>query len=99
MDFHKLEQIVDNILTQLDGQNLNETPGFIENESDLDDRIGGGWNPSAERVAELIAKRVQSQINLHDPTCQERDLKVLWAQTTEAPGCIARYIMALPPIG
>ncbi|WP_432799029.1 6-pyruvoyl trahydropterin synthase family protein [Poriferisphaera sp. WC338] len=83
MDFHVLEKVVDEVLAAWDGKNLNKVEGFRDGDQ-------GAWNPSAERVAEMVAKRVDAKLREMD---KGEAARVLWAQTTEAPGCIARYRM------
>jgi 6-pyruvoyl-tetrahydropterin synthase len=73
MDFHELEKIVEAVLAPWHNQHLNDVPPFA-NEA---------INPSAERVAEQIARAVMKQlpsgVNLHE------------ASVGEAAGCMAIY--------
>ena len=77
MDFHKLEQIVDQNLTTVHNRNLNEVPPFA------DDRGNLAINPTAERVAAWLANQVQT----HLPP----DIKLVSVRIGEAPGCYATY--------
>ncbi len=68
-DFHSLERDLDDILGPFDNQDLNATPPF--------DRI----NPTAERVAEHVAKSMRSRL--------PEGVAIASVSVTEAPGCLA----------
>ena len=72
MDFHELERIVEGVLGPLGGQTLNDLAPFA------------GVNPSAERVAEHIYRRIALGM-------PER-VKLTRVTVTEAPGCRASYM-------
>ena len=71
MDFHELERTVAAVLDDLREANLNEHPAFS--------RV----NPTAERVAEHIHRKVASLL----PT----GVELSRVTVTEAPGCEAAY--------
>ena len=76
MDFHDLERMVDGLIGQVDGGNLNEVAPFAAG-GDL--RI----NPTAERVAWWLATEVQK--------CLPAGARLDHVSVGEAPGCIATY--------
>lgn len=71
MDFHELERIVDEVLGELDGRSLNEVDAFAK------------VNPSAERVAEHIYRRIAAVL--------PQGVTLRRVTVTEAPGCRASY--------
>lgn len=71
MDFHELQRIVDQAIAPLRGVTLNDSGQFASP------------NPSAERVAELLFKRIAAKL---PPRVALSAVTV-----TEAPGCRARY--------
>ena len=72
MDFHALEALIRTIVTPWHNRRLNDLEPFKER-----------WNPSAERVAEHIARALRPLLPQHVST---------WSiSVTEAPGCIATY--------
>lgn len=71
IDFHQLERSLDAVIAPLRNANLNELPPF--------DRV----NPTAERVAEHIARAAAAQL--------PPGVEVIEVSVTEAPGCVARY--------
>ena len=70
VDFHDIERELDDVLTLWRGQSLNEIEPFVSK-----------VNPTAERVAEQIAK----SLNL------STDLRLQRVEVTEAEGCIAVF--------
>jgi len=72
MDFHELERIAAEAAGELDGTRLNDLEAFAET------------NPSAERVAEHLYRRIA-------PRLAER-VTLSRVTVTEAPGCRASYI-------
>jgi 6-pyruvoyltetrahydropterin/6-carboxytetrahydropterin synthase len=70
MDFHQLERTLESVVGGWRNRHLNEVPPF-----------SGGVNPSAERVAEVIATAVAP----HVPA----PAQVAEVRVTEAPGCVA----------
>ncbi|MCH2142651.1 MAG: 6-carboxytetrahydropterin synthase [Phycisphaerales bacterium] len=74
-DFHVLEQHVDAVLAPMHNTTLNDTAPF--------DKI----NPTAECVAEHIAKAVSNKVS--------GNIERLAVSVTEAPGCEATYRMEL----
>ncbi len=75
MDFHELERIVDGILAPFQTAHLNDVPPFSQETQ--------GINPSAERVAEHIARSVAAKL--------PAEVKLIQASVGEAPGCTAVY--------
>lgn len=73
MDFHELEAAVDRAIEPWQNRHLNDAPPFE----------AGGYNPSAERVAQAVAEAVAPQ--LPDAVTLTR------VSVTEAPGCVAAY--------
>lgn len=73
VDFHAVERTLDEILAPYRNSNLNESPPFDE------------VNPSAERVAEHIARRLDERL----PSTTTRIASVA---VTEAPGCEATFL-------
>ncbi len=74
MDFHELERIVADVIGPWHRQHLNDVPPFA-NES---------INPSAERVAEQIARAIKPQLPIAVTLDEVR--------LGEASGCIAAYL-------
>lgn len=74
-DFHTVEQTLADIVAPLRNADLNSTPPF--------DRV----NPSAERVAEHIARALASRLD----EALAPHARVAWVSVTEAPGCVATY--------
>jgi 6-pyruvoyl-tetrahydropterin synthase len=72
IDFHALEQLLDAIIAGLHQRHLNDLGPFTER------------NPSAERVAEHIARSLA-------PGLPER-VRLVRVTVTEAPGCAATYM-------
>lgn len=70
MDFHELERQLDAILRPWNGRHLNEVEPFVS-----------GVNPSAERVAEVIA----GGLVIASPA------RLTSVTVTEAAGCRARF--------
>jgi 6-pyruvoyltetrahydropterin/6-carboxytetrahydropterin synthase len=70
-DFHRLERSVDEVVRPFHNRTLNETAPF--------DRV----NPTAERVAQHIARQVAATLQ---PGVRLREVRV-----TEAPHCEACY--------
>lgn len=75
MDFHELERIVDGVLQPWQTANLNDCAPFA----------AGATNPSAERVAETIARAVAEQLPEH--------VALQRVEVGEAPGCTAIYVL------
>ena len=73
-DFHELERAVDEAVRPFMNRSLNETPPF--------DRI----NPTAERVAEHIARQVGARL--------PRGVRLKEVRVGEAPQCEACYAPA-----
>jgi 6-pyruvoyltetrahydropterin/6-carboxytetrahydropterin synthase len=76
-DFHTLEDTLKQIIEPFQNANLNETPEF------------GRLNPSAENVARHIAERLHEALDeaLAPHAAVER------VSVTEAPGCVATFIL------
>lgn len=74
-DFHELERVVDATLAAWKNANLNDAPQFADK------------NPSAEHVAQEIARAVAS--------AAPRGARVHRVAVTEAPGCEAAYYPAV----
>lgn len=74
MDFHRLEADLDAVLEPWHNADLNEQPIFGE----------AGYNPSAERVAQVIAEAVRPTLpaGVHLESVSVR----------EAPGCTATCV-------
>lgn len=77
-DFHELEVSLDQVIQPFRNCNLNETSAFSDR------------NPSAELVAEYIAK------GLAGSPAWTGGVRLLSVQVTEAPGCTAVYLPADP---
>jgi 6-pyruvoyltetrahydropterin/6-carboxytetrahydropterin synthase len=75
MDFHDLEQFVDEVIRPWHNRHLNDLPPFAEDDQ--------GINPSAERVAWWVAQRVAARL--------PEGVRLESASVTEAPGCRATY--------
>lgn len=77
MDFHDLEEMLEELVGPLKGGSLNEAPPFRGE--------GGGLavNPTAERFAQWIAESLANQL-------PDR-VRLTEVTVTEAPGCRARY--------
>lgn len=73
MDFHELEKIVADVLEPWRGKHLNDVPPFA----------GQAINPSAERVAEQIARAVAAKL--------PQGVSLTEARIGEAKGCTAVY--------
>lgn len=71
MDFHELERIVEQAVAPLEGTRLNDTPEFAD------------VNPSAERVAEKLYRRIAAEL--------PQRVKLAKVTVTEAPGCRATF--------
>lgn len=71
MDFHELQAIVDGALDDLRDADLNSHRAFAS------------WNTTAERVAELIYRRIAAGL-------PER-VRLMEVSVTEAPGCRAVF--------
>lgn len=74
MDFHDLERALDAALAPLHNTHLNDVPPFDT----------PAWNPSAERVAEHIAKTVIPSL--------PPNARLIACRIGEAPGCFATYL-------
>ena len=74
MDFHELERIAAAVVGELDGTHLNDLDAFATT------------NPSAERVAEHLYRRIAGQLPEPDRVTLSR------VTVTEAPGCRASYL-------
>lgn len=72
MDFHQLAHMLRNTVGQLADRDLGQTPV-----------VAGGANPSAEKVAEWIARQVQRQL----PT----GVDLVFVRISEAENCWAIY--------
>lgn len=73
-DFHQVEHAVHEVTRTWHNRNMNECEPFSV-----------GVNPSAERVAEEIARRVGGAIS------GMAGRRLAWVRVTEAPGCAATY--------
>ncbi len=77
MDFHDLEAMLDRLVLQADGHDLNKLAPFASESGQLD------MNPSAERVAWWMGREVQRVLPL--------GVRLVAASVTEAPGCQAQW--------
>ncbi|MHB1156110.1 MAG: 6-pyruvoyl trahydropterin synthase family protein [Phycisphaerales bacterium] len=73
VDFHLIERRLDEMLAPLQHTHLNDHPAFAK------------VNPSAERVAEHLARHMAEQL------AAIKNAKVLKVSVTEAPGCAATF--------
>ena len=78
LDFHVLEAALERIIGPFRNANLNEIEPFRS-------RV----NPSAERVAEEIGRRLQEGLPALDAAAGARGLRLVEVRLTEAPGCLA----------
>ncbi len=76
MDFHELERQLDSILAGWNNRHLNEVAPFAA------DATSPGVNPSAERVAQAIARRLALPAGV----------ALLSVEVGEAVGCFAIYL-------
>ncbi len=72
VDFHRLQSDLAAVLAPWQGADLNQAAEFV------------GRNPSAEAVAESIARALQGRLG--------SAVAVRSVQVTEAPGCAARFV-------
>jgi len=73
IDFRIVEQLLAEILSPLQNQNLNTLDPFRTQH-----------NPTAERFAQHIAQQFQTLLTKHSKTAHLTELRL-----TEAPGCVA----------
>jgi 6-pyruvoyltetrahydropterin/6-carboxytetrahydropterin synthase len=78
MDFHALEAALDAVLAALEGTHLNDVAPFADPPPDA-----SAWNPSAERVAEHLARAVAPAV--------PEPARLTACEVGEAPGCFATY--------
>ena len=79
VDFHDVENLLEQVLGPWENQNLN-----------LQEPFRSRINPSAERLAELIGLQLQGLLaTLPESPVVTRGLRVMEVRLTEAPGCMA----------
>lgn len=76
-DFHPVEDVLKDLLTEFHNKNLNAHDYFME------------VNPTAERVAEYIFRRMEA--GLRERGVVLEPAKLSRVSVTEAPGCRAVY--------
>lgn len=78
MDFHKLEDALDRLLSRLHNQNINDVKPFAGENGML------AINTSAERIAQWIGQSMQKTLPDH--------VQLVRVELGEAPGCKAVWI-------
>ena len=81
MDFHILEQALDQLLAQVHNKHLNDVEPFRSQ----------GVNPSAERVAWWIGREITRCVNQASTGKPDRNLRLHSVRVGEAPGCFAAF--------
>jgi len=79
LDFHEVERALQTAVGNWRGRRLNEVAPFAE-----------GLNPSAERVAEEIGRRMVDTLEGRD--AKARGVRIAQVRVTEAPGCVAIWL-------
>lgn len=78
-DFHTVEDVLKEIVSPFDNNNLNACEPFSK-----------GVNPSAELVAKHIADEMAERLD----AALRPHARVASVSVTEAPGCVAKYFRA-----
>ena len=86
VDFHALQQIVDDIIRPWTNADLNAQEPFTGAQ---------GRNPTAEYIAQSVAERVMRDL---PPRPDRTRIKVASVRITEAPGCVATYFPPSSPV-
>ena len=89
MDFHELQRLVDDAVTDWRNADLNRLEPFASGVARGDDGSAGpapgrAWNPTAERVCQEVAARVGPGL--------PAGVELAEVSVTEAVGCTARFV-------